>query len=531
MLNVRRGRRLFASSTATILLALVAAYGCGSHKAPQPQPVAEATTAQVNQMCGACHEVPSPDNFPKDLWPFEVNQGYGFYKQSFLATDGHLPELAFTPPPQKATLAYFVNRAPASLPPILKNTEKIGGCPVNFTKQVYTFPGNPVARVSTVNATHLYSQKYLDIIACQMDLEHTNGGGVYVLRPYLPGAKFVKIADLPNPSVAKVVDMDGDGVPDILVACLGNMLPTDGRVGGVYLLKGKRNADGSLSFTPYPILGDVGRVADVEPIDIDGHRDLIVAEFGNHLVGSIIYLENDTKDWSHPSFMPHVLDNITGTIHVPVCDLTGHGKRDFIALCSQEHEQIFAFLYKARGQYEKKLIFQGKHPAVGSSGIQLLDSQHAGRTDILYTSGDLFDPHSLLRKDQGVYWLENPGTYPFKARQVAQMYGCYRAVAADYAGNGRQDIVAVSSIPGNVEPNAAALKLDSVIYLERQSDGQFKKYSLEQGLCTHLSASAGDIYGDGHIDFVVGDCDNTTKDTSPSAVFIWRNNGPAPAKH
>jgi hypothetical protein len=510
-----------------LVLVLIAAYGCSSHK-PSQTSVAEATPAQVNQMCGACHAVPRPGDFAKKMWSYEVHQGYGFYAESFTDKDGHLPHLNFTPPPLPSVLAYFYNRAPETLP-ILPNTATIGGCPVNFTKAVYNLPGNPTARVSNVSVTHLYDQKHLDIIACQMDPFSISRGSIYVLRPYLPGAKFVKIADLPNPVHTAVVDMDGDGVPDIVVACLGSFSISNSLVGGVVLLKGKRNADGSLSFTPHIILNYVGRVADAEPIDVGGGRkDVVVAEFGHHIVGSIIYLTNETTDWSHPNFVPTVLDKITGTIHVVPCNLVaGHGNRDFVAVCSQEHEQVWGFINKGRGQYDKQLIFQAPHPAIGSSGITLADLNHTGRPSVLYTAGDTFDPHSQLRKDEGVYWLENTGTYPFKAHQLTSMYGCYHAITDNFEGNGRQDIVAVSALPPYLKIDPVALRLDSIIYLQQLPDGQYKRFVLEQCTANYFSCASGDLYNDGHIDFVVGACYTRKTDTSPAAVTIWRNRGPA----
>src|SRR5438094_942272 len=52
------------------------------------------------------------------------------------------------------------------------------------------------------------------------------------------------------------------------------------------------------------LLEDVGRVADVQAADFRGvgKLDLVVAEFGWLRTGKVIYLENQTTDWSHPRF-------------------------------------------------------------------------------------------------------------------------------------------------------------------------------------------------------------------------------------
>src|SRR5262249_28775923 len=150
------------------------------------------------------------------------------------------------------------------------------------------------------------------------------------------------LGEVPHPAHAEVVDLDGDGVKDILVADLGNFHPTNARVGRVVWLRGSRDG----TFTPITLLEGVGRVADVRAADFrgTGKLDLIVAVFGWRTTGAILYLENQTTDWAHPHFVPRVLDERHGAIHVPVVDLNRDGKMDFVALISQEHETVVASL-------------------------------------------------------------------------------------------------------------------------------------------------------------------------------------------
>src|SRR5262249_6450102 len=158
-----------------------------------------------------------------------------------------------------------------------------------------------------------------------------------------------------------------------------------------------------------------------------------------------------------------------GAIHVPVADLNGDGRPDFVALISQEHETVVAFLNQGGGKFEKQTIFRGPHPAYGSSGIQLVDVDGDGRLDVLYTNGDTLDKPYLLKPYHSIQWLRNPGngTFPWEHHPITPMYGVHRAVAADFAGTGRKDVVAVGFLPVEGFPERKDRNLDGVIYLEQ----------------------------------------------------------------
>src|SRR5262249_43813800 len=160
------------------------------------------------------------------------------------------------------------------------------------------------------------------------------------------------------------------------------------------------------------------------------------------------------------------------------CDLNGDGKPDFVALISQEHETIVAFLNEGDGRFRKETIYTAPHPAYGSSGIQLVDLNGDGRLDVLYTNCGSLDRH-YFKPFPGVQWLENRGTFPFAHPPLTTMPGAERAVAADLDGDGLLDVVAVSLLPGDTFPERDKLGLDSVILLRQIAPGQFARYSLE----------------------------------------------------
>src|SRR5207244_1120209 len=151
------------------------------------------------------------------------------------------------------------------------------------------------------------------------------------------------------------------------------------------------NRDGS--FTPITLLDRVGRVADVQAADFRGvgKRDLVVGVFGWQTTGEVLYLENQTTDWKTPKFVPRVIDRRHGAAHVRVVDLNGDGRPDFVALISQEHETIVAYINQGGGKFEAQTLYTAPHPGYGSSGIQIVDLDGDGKIDILYTNGDSLD--------------------------------------------------------------------------------------------------------------------------------------------
>jgi hypothetical protein len=495
-------------------LALAGCSGPAGIEGPRGEAPSEpvASPQEIADYCSACHAYPPADSFPRAAWKEEVEKAYKLIAQS--NQDGK--RVGLKAPPMEQVLRYYEERAPLelSLPVIPKAP---GPLPLRLRPTAYPPPPRaPDPAVANVNLVHLFDARRLDVLACDM-----RAGLVMALRPYAPSPAWQVLGTVPNPCHAEVVDLDGDGVKDILVANLGSMEPADHYDGSVVWLRG----DGRGGFSPVPLLSALGRVADVQAADFRGvgKKDLVVAEFGWFRTGRVLYLENETTDWSRPRFVPRVLDDRHGAVHVPVGDLNGDGKPDFVALISQEHETVVAFLNEGGGRFRKETIYTGPHPAYGSSGIQLVDLDGDGDLDVLYTNGDTMDPPYLLKPYHSVQWLENRGSYPFVHHPITPMYGVHRAVAADFRGTGRPDIVAVSYLPADRFPRRKELGLDAVIYLEQTAPGRFARHSLEAVTCDHTTCAAGDVFGTGRIDLVVGDFVSGPGDR---AITVWRNLGP-----
>jgi hypothetical protein len=500
--------------------------GCGQIKSTQdsiPHPSAdstqeavEATESHIHQFCGYCHEYPPPETFPRSAWRAEALQGFQFFDR--LIQEKPSLKNSIEVPARDSVIKYYQSRSPEELP-VLQQEKSDRPLPVQFERQGYPYPSPDLRTpgVSNVNLVHLSDEKKLDLLVCDM-----RSGNILTMRPYEEKPSWRVLGRVSHPAHAEVVDLDGDGIKDLLVADLGNFKPTNDKVGRVVWLRGR--PDGS--YTPITLLEGVGRVADVQAEDFrgTGRLDLIVAVFGWTTTGEILFLENHTTDWRKPTFESRVLDDRHGTIHVPICDLNKDGRPDFVALISQEHETIVAFLNQGDGSFRKETIYKGPHPAYGSSGIQVVDLNGDGNLDVLYTNGDTLDG-SLLKPYHSLQWLENKGSFPFEHHHLASLYGAMRAVAADFTGQGKQDIVAAAFLPEAIFPQRKKMNLDSLIYLEQISPGRFVHHTLESVTCDHVTCVAGSWNGDGKVHLATGNLILEEKYPNADSVTLWNNLG------
>lgn len=495
------------------LLILVAVVGCGRSatvrdKAPTnpPEDVAK-IRAQVHAFCGDCHAIPKAESFPRDAWFAEVEQGYGFYYDS-QRTD-------LQPPPMNDVVAYFRAAAPESI--ALPVEPDAGDTKLRFRRQSLPLPeGHDPAAVSHIRWWPATAGNTSELLFCDMQ-----SGGVQRVSFTDNQIEYTEVGRANNPAHIERCDLDGDGRFDRVIADLGSFLPADHHNGSVvWTISGEGDNDSASAI----IQGDLGRVADVQPADVDGDgdQDLIVAEFGWRKTGRLIWLENTRDSDDRPQFRLHEIDSRHGAIHVPVTDLNGDGHPDFVALVSQEFETVDAFINNGTGGFHRVPLYAANDPSFGSSGIELVDLDRDGDQDILYTNGDLLDSF-FLKPDHGVRWLENVGGLKFEHHLLTNLPGAFRALAADLDGDGDHDVVACAFVPPKLMRSRSSTDYDSLVWLEQISPGQFVRHRLERGVDGYLAMETGDFDQDGDFDLAVGKYRPTTASESDKWLTVWWN--------
>ena len=475
---------------------------------------------QVKSFCGNCHAIPDGTEAPREEWRREVAQAYEFHRDS--------PHNNKPAPDIEAVIAYYERKAiPYSeftVPPL---GESDCGAIRFKTTAIQLDPVWTLPTISGMTWVPPQNGRPGFLLVCEMQT-----GGFYKVD--LGGGKIPPSSvplikpgstHLSFPCYSQICDLDSNGLTDFVVADLGTLNSSDVTDGRVVWLR----CTSSSNYEPVEIASSLGRVADVQVGDFDGDmdQDLVVGEFGYLQTGGIRLLKNLGLSEGQLKFEMTTLDPRHGTIHVPVADLNRDGKLDFVALISQEHEVIVAYLGNGDGTFEQKRVFAAPSPSWGSSGIQLIDMDSDGDVDVLYANGDSIG-RGKLKPYEAVHWLENRGSFPWVHQELIKMPGCHRAMAGDMDGDGDLDVVAVSFLSPSILDRFGNDKFAAVCWLEQTAPGKFVRRTLELGDCNHASLEIGDFDADGDIDLAVGNFFNRmpSENVQPPSLTIWWNETP-----
>jgi len=424
---------------------------CNPKKAPasiSPEELAanEAFAHQVKSFCSSCHGFTTPDSLPRGAWAEKVKLMYG------ITAGGSTVDISKAPDMQKL-IAFFESNAPEALPPI-KSTANSGpgSLKIDSTRvQLHREHVFPAISQVDVHRFRNESGSVPRVVFCDM----INGFVGTVEFDLSTGSNHIEqLVRARHPAHVEMVDLDKDGLLDILVSDLGTANPSDALAGSLEFFRKLPNG----KYDQQTLIKGVGRVSEARSADFDGDGDLdiICAIFGWRKVGGIIYLENEAALGEAPRFKRHVIDPRAGAINLPICDIDGDGRLDFIALISQQHEFIYAYLNRGPGRFEPHLLYRAPHSNWGSVELKLVDLDKDGDLDLLYTHGDTLDDE-IPKPYHGVSWLENLGSLEFLEHPLTNLYGAYAASAGDLDGDGDLDI-AISAFLPYVGEDQPALK-------------------------------------------------------------------------
>lgn len=459
------------------MAALAAAAGAQAPVPSRDTRSAEQIMPLVNQYCGACHAVPSPEVLPKESWPRVIRNMAGTMQERTGRT--HLTEAQL-----QDIIALYYGSAPAQLPKL----------PYAEDSSVAHFIVSDIGAHSALPfVTHLNFVKLTrgadaEFLVCDGEAQRllllSRSRGRWTEKP---------LAEITIPVHTDVVDLDRDGDQDILVADLGLFPPLESLVGKLFLLR--QVAPGK--YEKELLLDGVGRLSDARAVDLDtdGDLDIAVAVFGGKNVGGIYWLENTGS----AAFRKHDLLEIGGAINVSPADLNADGKPDLVSLVAQEHEMVVAFVNRGAGNFEKGVIARAPHPMYGSTSMTPVDLDQDGDVDVLFTNGDAFDEQTDPKPYHGVQWLENKGALQFEFHDIGRLYGAASAAVGDLDRDGDLDVVVGS---WGIDWNDA--RRHTLAWYENDGRQNFKPHGITTRPPGIVSIQLQDLNGDGTLDIVAG---------------------------
>jgi len=460
--------------------------------------------AGVQTICSHCHLFPGPSLLPRAVWRAQIERMAEL--SDYLPTASGSPEFDV-----EDVVSWYEDRAPERLrmeQPITSSEPP----PLRFERRSVRLghaSGPGVASVSRVEEDGL--------AVANMAI-----GSVHLLS-FKQGPRLIGNAG--HPARISSADLDRDGRRDLLIADLGDPLPTEDPVGRVLVALQKREG----AFELKSLAEGIGRVSEVRSLDIDldGDLDLIVAAFGFLREGGVYLLRNESRA-SLEFHVERVTDRAGAVSVIPVHDLHPGAGPGFVVAFAQEWESVSMFLPMSSGGYEERVLYRAPHPVWGTSHLASADLDTDGDLDFLLSNGDSLDDGVAIKPYHGVTWLENTGTGQFRARSIGRIYGASAAEAGDLDGDGDLDIVAsgfLAQVELPVPENA--IRLDSVVWFERDGDAWIP-WEIESNHPRHTGLTLMDLDEDGDLD-IVGAVnrawDIVPAETGPS-LEVWFNQGP-----
>lgn len=470
--------------------------------------IPEVNRASVEKLCGHCHLFPEPKWLTQTAWRDSIIDMTKLNDFTLFYPDR---------PSTEDVIDWYVRRAPKEpVAPQGVSMEEIDTGRFTQSKIPLISDGAEPAVISSLRSFSLLPSKSIR----QILVGDMKSGQILLRENDSPGTDpFREIGKLNHPARLNAVDLDKDGLTDLLVSELGSFLPLDHDLGAVIWLR--QAAPGE--FKSIVLCDRLGRVADVQAADFDndGDLDLVVAEFGWHLTGHVILFENQTQDWSEPRFQKRILDGRHGAVRISCLDLNGDGREDFVALIAQGHEMLVAYLNQGEMRFEAKILHRAPHPAWGYCALEAVDLDGDGDIDFILGNGDTLD-NSELKPYYEIAWLENRGDLKFDYHSLTEMFGVMALEAGDLDGDGDLDIAAAAFTASEVQTGSRQLTLPSILWLEQKSGGTFERHVLEADRLVHLSLTIADVDGDGRNDILVGSGRFLETGAKETFIEIWR---------
>ena len=284
--------------------------------------------------------------------------------------------------------------------------------------------------------------------------------------------------------------------------------------------------DGSLKRSI--LVGEKQRMVEHVNVDMDGDglKDIVSVTFGDGIYADAqselaVYWKTpefdqkraeslspapETPDGELPgALIETMLSTEAGLISVSVGDMNNDGLQDVVALVAQAREDVLVFINNGDRTFTRHLIDE-EFAAFGGNVVRVADFDGDGNQDIALLNGDNVSGNSVdntvpaPRPYNAVYIYQNHGDMKFTRKNIYPFHGATRAAVADFDNDGDIDIVAVALY---VQWNEDLPQ--GFVYLENKGDLNFEAQTLpKEFFAPYIHVEAADVNGDNKTDIVLG---------------------------
>jgi len=446
--------------------------------------------ALIESKCTSCHKLVPEDALSKPVWlnhtlpamakylHIATYGGTQYFKNNPLDTAG------ITLQNWQAIVAYYTKVAPDSLPKAKPPVPLI----------------NDWAGFTLKKPLEIPVPAYTTMVSYRPDTHTIYSADAYTSRLYEwdQNLKPHIVTDVLSPVVdAKFVKNDNGSYRGIFT-CIGVLLPRDfpnGRVIGLDV-----NGTGTKPVQA-TIASELTRPVETISGDFnkDGLTDFLICGQGGTKGG--IYLMTQKSD--HTYIQSNIADKV-GAVQAIAGDFNNDGWQDVMILYGTANEGIWMYTNDHKGSFTSKNIMRFP-PVYGSTSFQLVDINHDGKLDLIYTSGYNYHDSRILKPYNGLYIFTNQGDWNFKQSYFYPINGCTKAIAADFDGDGDLDI-ATTAFFADLKNNPA----EGCIYFEQDGSMSFKPHAIPVSRYGRwMCMDADDVNGDGKPDLILGNFSET----------------------
>jgi hypothetical protein len=214
-----------------------------------------------------------------------------------------------------------------------------------------------------------------------------------------------------------------------------------------------------------------------------------------------------------------------GAIRSEIVDINADGLLDIVVLTAQAREGLYVYYNEGKGKFRVETVVE-QPPTFGFADFQVIDFDKDGKLDFVLANGDNGDFPTPHKPYHGIRLYLNDGKNAWKESWFYALEGAYKALPADYDGDGDIDLAAISFYPDFSKGKDAL----SFVYLENRGNFKFTAHTIaETSAGRWMVMDAKDMDGDGDIDIVLGSFIRgpTTIAVPAELEAHWRTNGAA----